>query len=260
LSGVASLQLGGDAVEVGRYQYVVLVYLLPGLVVLMQELSTLVRPRLNDLPGPVTAALALGMGALVLANGVQDQREQWHRTSAEADKARTWTTGGVLAVAAGEEMLNPDGAGFTVHGDDIETLGREGGAAWPSLKASSQDRLEAEAVLFTAVGSETYGVGGPVELASTSFERPLRQRAGCQQVTAVDDRPQLSFATFEAAQIAVESESAALTVQLLREGEESEPQQWPVTPGSPTYIATSAELATVRVSFDTGGTFTICSA
>jgi hypothetical protein len=64
--------------------------------------------------------------------------------------------------------------------------------------------------------------------------------------------------SFHGAQIAVTSQSSTIFTRLERDGVSGVPKKWDVSPGETVYIATSAQLATLEVSFDSGGRFEIC--
>lgn len=257
---VANVQLGAEAVLVGRYQYVVLAYLTPAVVVTLSW-AVEVAARLLDVPvrgrlAPVL--LVTGVFALMVVNGIADQNVSWNVTRAEARRAEAFTKGGVASIALGERMLAPDAGGFTVHGDDIQTLGEVGAARWSSLEAEPEQRLSAEATMFSAAGPETFFVQAPAAVTSTSFDKKLRSRFGCQVVQAQRLDPEITLRSFDGAQVAVESASSSVTAVLSRDGESADPVVWQLTPGETTYLATTAQLAEVSLTFDAGGSYKIC--
>jgi hypothetical protein len=257
---VANIQLGPDAVVVGRYQYVVLAYLTPALVGAMSWIAEVAQRHLDDslLRRLAPEVLVVGLFVLVAVNGLAEENKAWDVTTAWARKAETLTKGGVVSIALGERMLAPDGGGFAVHGDDIQTLGDVGGAGWPSLEATDDQRLSAEAVLFTAAGPESFFVAAPAAVSSTSFGTPIKAKFGCQVLDAREVNPQITLQSFDGAQIAVASSSSMVTAVLTRSGATAEPVVWPVTPGEMTYVATTAQLAQVTLTFNAGGRYEIC--
>ncbi|WP_374455195.1 hypothetical protein [Nocardioides sp.] len=257
---VANVQLGPDAVLVGRYQYVVLAYLTPALVVTLAWVVEVAAPLLG---APVRSRLApmvlvAGLLALMVLHGVADQNVAWNITRAEAGRAETLTKGGVASIALGERMLDPDAGGFTVHGDDIQTLGDVGAARWESLAATTEQRLTAESLLFSAADEETFFVQAPATVRSTSFDARLRQKFGCQVVQAQELEPEITLQSFDGAQIAVESDASSVTAVLGRDGETADPVVWQVTPGETTYLATTAQLAEITLTFNAPGSYRIC--
>lgn len=257
---VANIQLGPDAVLVGRYQYVVLAYLTPALVGAMSWVVQLAARHLDDSVRRRLApeVVVVGLFVLMALHGVAEENRQWDVATAFALRSETLTKGGVASLALGEPMLAPDGGGFAVHGDDIQTLADVGGAGWASLTATADQRLRAEAALFTAAGPEGFAVGAPAAVGSTSFTRPLRSAFGCQVVEAREDNPQITVQSFGGAQIAVESSSSLVTAVLTRDGVSADPVVWGVRPGEMTYLATSAQLAQLTLVFNAGGRYEIC--
>lgn len=257
---VANIQLGPDAVLVGRYQYVVLAYLTPALVASMSWIARVTTRQLDErLPLRIAPeVVVVALFALMATHGVAVENKEWDVATAWARKAENLTKGGVVSIALGERMLEPDGGGFAVHGDDIQTLGDVGGAAWPSLEATSAQRLSAEALLFTAAGPESFFVEAPAAVGSLSFDKELKSKFGCQVVEARDGNPQITVQSFNGAQIAVESQSTLVTGVLTREGMSAEPVVWGVEPGEMTYLATTAQLAQLTLTFNAAGRYEIC--
>jgi hypothetical protein len=260
LCAAANVALGEQAVLVGRYQYVVLAYLLPAVVATLTVVLDAARSAAADLGRArlVPVLVTGGLLAAVVVNGLQAQQATWRLTQFEADKAEALTKGGVLAVGVGQRMLDEDAGGFTVHGDDIVTFGEAGAAEWESMKATPEQRLTSEALLFTSAGPETFVLPAPARMSSSSFDRRLRERFGCQVLEATDGAPEMVLDSFVGAQVAVESDSSEVIVELSRDGDSAEPVRLPLTPGETSYIATSAQLAEMHLTFNAGGRYEVC--
>ena len=169
--------------------------------------------------------------------------------------------GTLAATAAGESVLTRDLQGHYLRADDMATIAASGvSGELPPIAPTAQQRLEAEAAFFVGVSVQSWGLPGPSELESDSFDRKKFTRVGCVSTTAQTFAPVLEMSSFEGAQISVMSDGGAVTARLVRDGLSSQPHSWVLHDERPTFIATTAELATLELTFEAGGQYVICRA
>lgn len=262
LSVLANAAFGGvESMSVGRYRYVIFTMLVPAVGLALDVVSR----RARDVLGPTRSVVALltvaGLAAAT-ANGVDAERQTSKFTDAIAARYLTYLHGTMVATDLGERMLTPEIPVLFVRGQDLVTLAR------PDLrdkitigKPDDLDRLTTENLMYVGVGAETYDIGAPAGIRSGDFDRPLSQETGCRTYRTTSAAPFITLSSLEGGQIAVTSNSATVHTLVTREGQpQLEPRTWAVEPGETVYIATSAELAELQISFDSGGEFTICRA
>ncbi len=261
LSVLANAQFGVENMSVGRYRYVILTMLVPALGLTLDAASR----RARDVLGPtrvVVAVLSVVGLAAATVNGIDTERQTSRFTDAVAARYSTYLRGTLVATDLGERMLTPEVPVLFVRGQDLVRL------AQPELRSklgigipSDLDRLQTENLMYVGVGAETFNMGPPAGIRSGDFDRPLSQDFGCRTYETASGAPFITLSSLEGGQIAVTSNSGTIHTRVTREGEpQMEPRTWPVVPGQPVYIATSAQLAELQIAFDAGGEFTICRA
>jgi hypothetical protein len=259
LSVVANADLGLESWGVGRYRYLVLVMLVPALAVTLDVAVRLARVAVGSNQVLVIGLSMFGLLALTV-NGIDAERSQAAFTRAVAAHYLTYMRGTLVATDLGERMLTPDVPRLLVMGEDLVRLARpEHRDEFSIGTPDDEDRLRTENFMYVGVGPQTFTLPAPAGLGSGDFDRPLSEEFGCETYRATKP-PILSLTSLDGGQIAVTSDSRAVTTRLVRDGLEGEPRTWGVTPGETVYIATSAELAQLWVSFDAAGEFKICRA
>jgi hypothetical protein len=259
LSVVANADLGLASWGVGRYRYLVLVLLVPALAIALHAVVERARVVVGPSRALVAVLSVLGLLALTL-NGIEGERSQAAFTQAVADRYLTYMRGTFVATDLGERMLTPDAPGPFVIGENLVRLAQpEHRDEFSIGTPDDEDRLTTENYMYVGVGPQTYTLPAPAGVGSGDFDRPISDEFGCETYRATEP-PVLSLTSLDGGQIAVTSDSREVTTRLVRDGLEGEPRIWGVTPGETVYIATSAELAQLWISFDAGGEFKICRA
>jgi len=259
LAGFAALSFGVDASLVSRYKYISFVLLAPSIAIALTVVANAVRANQGQGRRAVPWVIA---GALLLAytgNGLLRERYEANYVDSASSVPEAWALGTKAAVEAGEQILTHTPTG-PFNGDiDIRLLATPVILdSLPDGTATGKDRLEAEAQFFVGVGADDYGLASPVQLVSRSFSQPLVGGSGCSTHTANTFTPEITFETGKGTEIAVTSASNRIVTFLSRDGEESEPREWPVEADKPVYIAVSAQDAELTVEFDLGGDYLIC--
>lgn len=261
LSALANSAIGPDAVGVGRYRYIVLVGLLPAVALTLRGLSSRFRDVSGGASKALPASIVVGILMGIAVNGLVDERAQASFYAALGRDFRAYTSGTLTAVDLDERMLTNQVTGSFVTGADLQRLAaRSVRGKFPSDFSNSADRLHAESALFVGVGPWSFDLPGPGGLQSNDFTEPLPTNWGCRNYQATTPTPFLTFRNLQGAQIGVTSQSSVIRTRLVREGRESPVREWRVTPGQTVFIATTAELAELQVSFDAGGAYTLCRA
>ncbi|MCY7401778.1 MAG: hypothetical protein LH477_12665 [Nocardioides sp.] len=261
VSAIAQVPYGLDQVLTSRYRYVVLVLLLPGLALVLdaflarasQSLSTYQR-RLVLVPGTIV------IGSLLLHAALG----QYRVASAVADigeLTRDLLAGTVVATSTGEKVINDSVRGSYISGEDLERLSSpELRDELPQLPLTEENRIEAESQYFVEVAAADNELGEPASLTSDSFVPRLQMTSGCRTYTATNATPTLTLTSFVGAGIRVRTDAGSVTTRLYRPAEDIRGSlvSWIVNPEEWVQISTSAQLASLDVTFDSGGSFTIC--
>lgn len=261
LSAVAQVPYGMDQVTTSRYRYVVLVALLPGLALLLDAVVSALRDSLAPPQRRVALVLGAAAGSLLLVHAALGQVTAARSLAEIGEKTRQHLAGTVLATSTGEEIINDAVRGSYISGEDLGRLADPAlRSELPELDASAEDRIEAESNYFVVVSDEDPGLGDPGEVESDSFDRELRAGSGCRSYTATNDTPTLTVSSLVGAAVRVRSDAGNVTTRLHRPEEDVEGDlvAWNTVAGEWTYIGTSAQVAELDVTFDTGGRFTIC--
>jgi len=259
LSALATAQLPAEAVLVGRYQYVVLVLILPAVALTLDLVARLGASGRS--PALLPSIFVTVVLASLVVGGLRGQWKTHQFVAAESELFREMFAGTFAATAAGETVLTRDLAGHYLRADDMATIAASGvGGELPDIYPTEQQRIEAESAFFVGVSLDPWNLPGPSDLRSGSFDRKKFGRVGCVTATAQTFTPVLEMTSFEGAQISVRSDGGAVTGRLVRDGVSSQPRRWVLDAERPTYIATTAELATLELTFESGGQYVICRA
>ena len=258
---IGDARLGSGIAGSGRYIYVVLFFMSPGIALVAQVGADRLRdlaPRMG--PGPrrwPSVAMVLVLVVLVAAYtrmGVAREEDQRVINAGSAAVYRSWAYGSIAAADAGERQLSFKW-GFL--GAPFELL------ASPSLRsrmpAAPRDyRLDAEAQWFVVAGTEDPGMFRPTRPSYHGLSGSRAKAPGCHNLTTDGTGPvMIDVPSSSGTEIGVTSNSTELHTQLFRRYTPSPMRTWNVPPG-PVYIATSAKEAILRVQFNGSGTFTVC--
>jgi hypothetical protein len=261
VSAVAQLPYGLDQVTTSRYRYVVLVLLLPGLALVLDALSAAARTHLRSPQRPPAAVLAASVVCLLGLHAALGQYRVGQSVEDIGDLTRAHLAGTFLATAAQEKLVTDAVRGSYISGEDLERLSDPGlRSELPDLDPSEQDRIEAESNYFVGVTGDELDLAPPAELDSDSFSPSITRRPGCRRYTALNSTPTLVLRSYLGAGFRFRGEATAVTTTLSRPDEDrtSDPVEWRVSPDGWTYVATTAQLADLAVTFDTGGSYTLC--
>ncbi|CAA9369533.1 MAG: hypothetical protein AVDCRST_MAG32-474 [uncultured Nocardioides sp.] len=261
LSAVAQVPYGMEQVTTSRYRYVVLVALLAGLALLLDAVVTALRDALGPPQRRVAVLLGAAAASLLLVHAALGQFTAARSLAEIGDKTRQHLAGTLVATSTGQEVINDAVRGSYISGEDLGQLADPAlRSELPAFEASAEDRIEAESNYFVAVSDEDLDLGDPGEVDSDSFDRELRAGTGCLGYNATNDTPTLTVSSLVGADIRVRSEAGNITTRLHRPDEDVEGDlvAWRTEPGEWTYIGTTAQVAELDVTFDTGGRFIIC--
>jgi len=235
--------------------------------VLLLPAIALALDRVTDMGvgGSASALLPSIFVALVLTSvvvgGVRGQWKTHQFIDAESEVFRSMFAGTFAATAAGETVLTRDLPGHYLRADDMASIAVSGMTGeLPVISPTEQQRIEAESAFFVGVSVDSWGLPGPADLQSDSFDRGMSRRGGCINATAQTLAPVITVSSFEGAQISVSGEAGTVSARLTREGVASQPRSWVLDRERPTFIGTTAELATMELTFDAGGQYVICRA
>jgi hypothetical protein len=255
--------LGSGIASSGRYLYVVLFLLAPGIALVAQVCVDHARDRIDQRrlePGGrlVPVVIVVTLAALLAAytwKGVSGERHQAAINEGSAGVYRTWAYGSLAAVDAGERQLSFQW-GFL--GAPFELL------ASPHLRSRMpppphrDTRLDAEAMWFVQVGTDDAGMFSPTRISVHGLTGAGARRAGCHDLTTDGSGPAtIDVPTGSGTEIGLTGNSTQVTTQLFRRYAPSLTRTWSVAPG-PVYVATSAKDAILRVVLNGSGTMTLC--
>jgi hypothetical protein len=259
LSTVANLPYGLDLVLTSRYRYVILVLLLPALALVV---NTLAGRLLADVtPGsrllPATIALLLMAGVVV--HGVLGQYRVGQFVAREGDEYRSLLRGTAASLYVGERLLRDSAKGSFASGEDLARLADVRVRDELVIREpSAEDRVAAEGAFFVSVSGGSKGFPKPARVESSSFTAPVKDKGGCATYEATSSTPSLLLTTYDGAEVRVLSQSSHVTTRLQRGDLSSDAVSVDVTPGEPVFVATSAQVAELEVTFDAAGTYTVC--
>lgn len=261
VSAVAQLPYGIDQVTTSRYRYVVLLLLLPGLALLLDAAITTAARRLPAAErGPATV-VAVAVVVLLALDAALGQYRVGRAVVSIGDLTRSRLAGTMVAAAVGEVLLTDAVRGSYISGKDLVRLADPAlRSELPELDPSEQDRIDAEASYYVAVTDDELTLAPPARLASDSFSPQLVRRAGCRTYTATNATPTLVLTSYLGTGLRFRGEAASVTTTLSRPDQDvrSDPVEWRTSPGSWTYVATTAQLAELAITFSAGGSYTFC--
>lgn len=263
VSAIAQLPYGLDQVLTSRYRYVVLLLLLPGLALLIDAVVSLATDRLEPARRAPALVLGLVVVSLLAVHAGLGQYRVGRSVANIGDLTRSHLAGTIVATDAGEKPLTDAIRGSYISGEDLALLADpEVRSELPDLDPSEQDRLEAESNYFVAVTSDELDLAPPADIATDSFDPAVRARPGCRVFRATNSTPTLVLTSYLGAGFRFRGPTETVTTTLSRPDDDrtSDSVQWRVSPGEWTYVATTAQLADLAVTFDGGGDYTLCFA
>jgi hypothetical protein len=260
VSAIAQLPYGIEQVTTSRYRYVVLVLLLPVVALLLGELVDAAVRTTGPQRVPALA-VACSVVALLALHAALGQYRVGRGVESIGDLTRSHLAGTIIATGAGEKVLTDAVRGSYISGEDLERLSDPAlRTELPDLRLSQKDRLAAESNYFVAVTRKELDLAPPADLETDSFSPAMTERPGCRNYRATNDTPTLVLTSYLGAGLRFLGEAESVTTTLARPADDrtSEPIQWPTEPGEWTYVATTAQLADLAITFDTGGDYTFC--
>lgn len=271
LSAIAQVPFGIDQVLTSRYRYVVLVLLLPAAALALQVVADRVAAAVPPPTRRVGLAAVVALVAGVLVHAAAGQQNVAGFVDDVGYETQQHLRGTIVAVGVGEKPLRDFVEGRYLSGDDLARLAVPDAAdELPEMTPSHEDRITAESFYFTTVtDDEEAEIDGedrevdlprPAELTSGSFTEPLSAEPGCDEYLATSGSPTLKMTTYLGAGITVTSRADNVTTRLSRPdlGVTGQTVTWDVDPGEQVTIGTTAQVAVLEVSFDSGDRFTIC--
>lgn len=261
VSAVAQVPYGIEQVTTSRYRYVVLALLLPALALLLDVVVTAAARSMDARSTRPTYALVGVVACLGLLHAALGQYRVGQSVASIGDLTRTHLAGTVLATEAGEKQLNDAVRGSYISGEDLARLADPAlRSELPDLDPSEQDRLEAESNYYVTVTGDEVELAPPARLDTDSFTPAVTGRAGCRTFQATNATPTLVLTSYLGAGFRFRGPAGSVTTVLSRPDEDltSDPVTWRAAPEEWTYVATTAQLADLAVTFDAGGTYTFC--
>jgi hypothetical protein len=261
LSALANYFLGISAANVGRYEYVAFVFLVPSGVIGAYGIGRAVHNGVRGRQATAAAVLASVLLIAAAVNGLAEERERMVSTRAFSGIYRSWILGTRDAQAAGETVLTAHPSdGFNQPMDmslvtDLAAMG----ALPPTREAS--DRLAAESQFFVEVGAVDPHRFTPTHVTYHGLERRGRGRGaldGCQVlVPDGTGAPTVDVSTGNGTEVGIVSNASVVTTQVYRAYIGSGTRTWPVLPGA-IYISTSAHDAILRITLNATEKFSLC--
>ena len=261
VSAVAQLPYGIDQVTTSRYQYVVLVLLIPGVVLVLDLVTEAASASLDRTHRPAALVAVVAVGCLLVLHAASGQHEVAQRLEYVGGVTRDQLSGAMVATAAGEKLLNDSVPGSYISGNDLVRLAEpDVRSELPDLDPSEQDRLDAESRYFVSVREQELELAPPAEVDSDSFAPRVAPRPGCRTYTALNGTPTLVMTSYLGAGLRFRGEAGKVTTTLSRpdDARTADSIEWRASPGEWTYVATTAQLAELAITFDSGGTYTLC--
>lgn len=248
--------MGVEQATEERYAYLTVALLLPSFAVACGWLGG----RLQG-PGWVPALLAtlVGLGYVVQGIGLQHAFVE-SRLDLAPDLQRQLR--GIQAVITDDGPVLTEQP-FPTYQPDITVAlldSPEARAALPPNPLSGRTELEGQSLVNVGVGGTSFGLPEARDLrtgrglvasgdAGPDCERYVASRRGA--VFELDSPA-------DGSQFTVTGDANFVTTQLLRDGVRTLPHVQRVTPGQPLYVAVRVPDATLRVSFDKAGAYTVC--
>ncbi len=252
------LDFGNPSAGEGRYGYVTLVLLLPTVALAFTIVASWVRGRRF----PVRGLAALAAIALVVAwalPGVEEARDT-------SDALRLLTSPGrdrVVALAAaariGERVLTPvpqDPFDGYFRADLVTDPGIA--SDLPTGPVDPQRRLDVEAQYLTTVSTADPHLLYRADVTGTGFSRPITKGQGCGTYRATGPHASVSVPSLYGAEIGFAGPAGSVSTQISRDGLAST-RTWKTVPGRPYFVGTTAQVATMTVTFDRPGRYRICT-
>jgi hypothetical protein len=262
LAAFANVSSAEDAARVGRYEYVVLVLLAPAVAIVWEAGGRALRmgladPRLRRVVGVAVALVVLGVAT---TQGVHRMHQQAAFGEAQAKLYRTWVYGSVQAADAGERQLVVDAStGF--NGGRFELFATPTlRNALPARAPDPRTRLDAESEYFVEVSASDPGLFSPtrVQVEGLNVSDQSSAGAGCRAyLPSGSTQPLVEVSSRDGTEIGITSSSTLVSTQVVRDGVSSRPRTWAVAPG-PLYVATTARDATLRISLNGTGGYSLC--
>ena len=259
LSTLANFDFGIDAVTTSRYRYVVLVLLLPALALAVQEVLALARTltdRRQSLTAPILLALLL-VG--VVLQGVGEEAEVRDFVAETGREHATLMRGTIAASDVGERLLTPSVEGFYFSGDDLVRVADPAvRGELPDLTPTHADRIAAETAFFTGVRRDSYRLPPPAALSSAELVPTMTTDSGCTEYTSSAPSVTIDMTSYAGAEASITTEASSVTTRLERPMARGDERTWKTDPDEAYFVATSAQVADLTMTFDVGGRFLVC--
>lgn len=257
LSGVTRISVGVEQATASRYVSIVSVLMAPALALVLQAVA-------DRLTGPrwVPVCLLVALAALVVVNGVRLTHEFMVARQALVVGMPDRVLGTASIVKKGARVLTTTPE--PIYNPDITTdlLGSpQIQAALPARSVGAQGLLDAAAHIEVGVSDARL----PIPSARTAtlisgFAGTSAAASGCHDYPATVPMPVIELPpTTTGSQIRITGATTSVTTVLRRGSLASSPVSWPVQPGSPVFVGTSAPNASMQITLDHGGTVTLCT-
>lgn len=254
LLGVSRSGLGVAAASASRYAYFGVLMTLPAAAVLLDAASRALQHR------EATRRTAYAILTAVLVISGIAQTDNFSRARQQMEPALEQRTLGALALARSGEVLLVDQVEPTYSPDLTTTQLRrpEVAAALDAAGVTPQGRLDASVALQVAVASSSFeGLARVVGLRGRDVSRTTVPLTGCRKATSVAGA-YVDIPPSPGSQLVLVPRSATVPVQMIGSRGQSAIRTLTVTPGAPTWLASTAAEATLRVYVD-APTFELCA-
>lgn len=256
LSGLSRISFGVEQARAPRYVYLVAVLMAPALALLLQ----LVAERLTA-PRWLPACLVVTLTALVVINGVRltDEYMVGRRTLVASMRERLLSTVALLTQGSLVLTTKPDRRQNLI--PNTEMLSRpEVQAVFPAQSVGAQGLLDGAAQIEVGVSGARLPIPSAKIAALRGFVGTKAAASGCHDYSATAPRPVIEVPpTTTGSQIRITSATTTVTTRLRRGSLVSGPVKWPVQPGLPIFVGTSAPNASLRITINHAGLVTICT-
>lgn len=257
LAGLFRIQLGVGQAQASRYTYVASVLMAPALALALQ----LVADRLPD-PRWVPTCLVVGIGALVIVNGVLQTHQYLEGRKTMVLSQRDQVLGLAFIMRSGDRVLSTVSDPDKIPGVSTTILRSPPfQSALPGQPVGAQAQLDAAAQLLVGVGSARLPISSaPTATLQSGFTSTAVTARGCHDYPATASTPVIELPpSTGGSQIRITGATTSVTTVLRRGALASSPLSWAVRPGSPIFVGTSAPHSNLEITLDHGGTVMICT-
>jgi hypothetical protein len=257
LAGSTRISFGVGQGAASRYAYIVSVLMAPALALVLQ----LVVNRLTE-PRWMPTCLLVTVAALIVVNGVSLTHDYLMARRARLGSMSERVQGAAAIVRQDGHVLTPKVD--RVFNPDLTTAllaSPQIQEALPHRLPSDQGLLDAAAHIQVGVNRSEMSVPTAAAVTFASgFASGGAAASGCHVYQATILAPVVVLPPIPTgSQVRITSATTSLSTLLRRGPLTSGSVTWPVQPGAPVFVGTSAPDASLQITLDRGGAVTLCA-